>query len=553
MLVSLAIRDIVLIDRASFEPGPGLGVLTGETGAGKSILLDALGLALGARGDAGLVRRGVEAGVVTAVFHLDGDHPAHALLADQGLDGDDDDLVIRRRLAADGRSRAFVNDQPVSIGLLRDLGACLVEVHGQHGERGLLDAAGHRALLDDAGGLAADKAVVAEAFAARDTARGALAAAEARLAALQADEDYARHMLEELDSLAPQAGEEEELAARRALMMNAERITEELTEARALLAGDEGAAARLRRAMRRLERVAGKADGALDDALAALERAGGETAEASDQLDAALGALAHDPHELEQLEERLFDLRALARKHQCAVDDLPRMRAQFADQLAGLEAGAQDLAGLRAALEAAEARLTEAVARLGKARARAARRLERAVGAELAPLKLDKARFRVRLEPLARDQWSAAGGERVHFEIATNPGAPFGPLSRIASGGELSRIALALKVALSGRGGAQTLVFDEADHGVGGAVADAVGERLARLAGDAQVLVVTHLPQVAARAARHWRVDKAGGKTRLARLDDAARREEIARMLAGARVTDEARAAADSLLAGARS
>ena len=553
MLAGLTIRDIVLIERLELEFDRGLEVLTGETGAGKSILLDSLSLCLGARADSNLVRHGAEKGQVSAAFALPPDHPALALLKDNELE-DEGELVLRRVVGKDGRSRAFVNDQPVSAGLMRDLGELLVEIQGQHDRHGLLDAATHRTLLDAYGDLAAKVQRVAARHAALRQAQKALSEAENALANARSDEDYLRHVLAELDDVAPQAGEENTLAETRTLLMNAERLVDAVSDAASALGGAEGANARLRDAERALERMADKAAGRFDAALKALERAAIESAEAAVSVDDAARELAASPGRLEEVEDRLFKLRELARKHRTEVDNLADLQASFAERLAAIDGGSDHIAGLKSTTDAARAAFVEAADDLSKARRRAAVKLDKAVGRELAPLKLDKARFRTIVEGLDENNWGREGADRVVFEVATNPGQPPGPLTRVASGGELSRFLLALKVVLASKRIAPTLIFDEVDSGIGGATADAVGERLARLAEDGQVLVVTHSPQVAARGGHHWRVAKGtkGGSTttEVAKLTDLERREELARMLAGATVTDEARAAADSLIAG---
>lgn len=554
MLRTLSIRDIVLIDRLDLAFADGLCVLTGETGAGKSILLDALGLALGQRGERALVRQGADKGVVSADFAIDGGHPAWDALAEHGLDEGRDDgcLVLRRMLAADGKSRAFVNDQPVGVGLLGEIGELLVEIHGQHDDRGLLNSRGHRALLDAFGGYRTELDAVSAAHAALAAARQARRAEEQVLAAARADEEYIRYNLEELGVLAPKAGEEETLSARRTLMMKGEKLRGTLGEVLTELTAEGGADASLRGAMRRLERGAGDLGGALGPVLEALERAAVEAGEGIARLEDVLGQLDFDPSELEDAEERLFALRAAARKHQCQADDLPVILDDLEKRLGALEHGEERLRELQAEENQARAAFGKAVLALGSKREEAADRLSAAVNAELEPLKLDKAKFHASVSALAEEDWGPAGGERVEFEVATNPGAPFGPLMKIASGGEQSRFILALKVVLARQGSAPTLVFDEVDRGVGGAVADAVGERLARLAAESQVLVVTHSPQVAAASGSHWKILKeelAGAMvTRVVPLDPSERQEEIARMLAGARVTDEARAAAGKLM-----
>jgi DNA repair protein RecN (Recombination protein N) len=552
MLLALSIRNVVLIDRLDLALRPGLCVLTGETGAGKSILLDALGLALGRRADAALVRPGAKEASVTAEFTVGPDHPALAILAAAGIAADDGAVLVRRLLAADGRSRAFVNDAPASIGLLRELGDSLVEIQGQYEQRGLLDAASHRALLDAFAELPADPAPAWREW--REAERAAAAAA-ARVAVARAEEDLLRAHLAELEATDPKEGEEDSLADRRLLLQSAERLAEIAAEAIAELDGDKGALAALARAARRLERARERARGVFDAALAAAERAAAEAGEALSLLTAAARALPLDPRELEQVEERLFALRALARKHAVPVAALPARRAGMAARLAQIEAGAEGCAELVEAAAAARRRFVAAADAVSAARAAAAARLDRAVAAELTPLRLDKAKFRTVLTALPEGEWGEHGKERVHFEVATNPGAPFGPLARIASGGEMSRFMLALKLVLAGASPVPTLIFDEVDSGIGGAVAAAVGERLQRLGARLQVLVVTHSPQVAARGAHHWRVQKSVAAratvTSVEELDADTRQEEIARMLSGNIVTAEARAAARSLIAGA--
>jgi len=517
MLLGLTIRDVVLIDRLTLAFRPGLCVLTGETGAGKSILLDALGLALGRRAEAGLVRAGTKEAAVSAEFAVGRNHPAHAILREAGLDGDGETIVLRRLLATDGRSRAFVNDAPSSVGLLRELGDSLVEIQGQFEQRGLLDPANHRVILDAFAEHSVDPKALAQAWHDWRVAREHEAEAARFVAASREEEDLLHHHLEELQELMPEEGEEDRLAERRTLLQNAERLAE---------------------------------------TVAAAERAGAETAEALAVLEAAARELELNPRELEKVEERLFALRALGRKHQLPVAELPALRQRMTAQLAAIEEGAENVEHLVRATAEARARFVAAAERVSRARGQSARRLDDAVAAELAPLRLDKARFRTVLTPLAEADWSEHGCERVHFEIATTPGAPFGPLARIASGGELSRFMLALKLVLADISSVPTLIFDEVDSGIGGAVAAAVGERLQRLGTSLQVLVVTHSPQVAARGAHHWRVAKRLAErdtvTRVEELDPNTRQEEIARMLSGRIVTAEARAAAASLIAGGR-
>ena len=551
MLVSLSVRDLVLIDRLDLVIDRGLCALTGETGAGKSILLDALGLALGARGDSALVRRGASQAVISVDFAPTADHPVWALLEARGL-ADGGRLVLRRLLAADGRGRAFVNDQPVGIAVLRELGEALVEIQGQAGQRGLLNIATHGALLDDFGGLADLADRVAEGFAHWRAAARALAEAEAALAEARRDEDYLRHMLAELDDLAAMPGEEANLDARRNILMQGEKLSQALADARHELTEGRAVDDRIGAAQRLVLRTAERAPGALDEVVEALERALIETAEAMIALDAAARDLAPDPDRLEAAEQRLFALRAAARKHKTDPDSLAALRDDFAARLASIEDGGGAVAELMKQAETARRRFVKQARSLSAKRLIAARELDRQMMEELPHLKLGQVVFATRIEALAENDWTAAGAERVRFEVATNPGDRPGPIARIASGGELSRLMLALKVVLTRSGSAPTLVFDEVDSGISGAVAAAVGERLARLGQSLQVLVVTHSPQVAARADHHFRVVKgdAGGQvvTRVEVLAADARREEVARMLAGAKVTDAARAAADSLI-----
>ena len=553
MLTALAIRDVVLIEALTLDFGPGLAVLTGETGAGKSILLDALGLALGVRADTGLVRQGADQAGVTATFDLPPYHAALRILSEGDLAVEPGEpLVIRRSVRADGGSRAFVNDQPASAGLLRMLGNTLVEIHGQHDDRGLLNARGHRDLLDTFGRI--DTAAAASAYVRWRAAEDALASATTDLESAARDREWLEHAVAELAAAAPEPGEEAMLAEARATMQKGARLAEELETAAALLEGSQGGLSQLRQAARRLDRLASEHD-TLAQALAAIDRAVIEAAEAEDHLTAARAAFSFDPARLEEMETRLFDLRALARKHRVEPDDLAALTKELGDRLARIEAGGEGLAALQREVASARTAYLEQADMLSTARASAAIRLDAAVAAELGPLKLDAARFRTRIEAAPDSGWGPAGRDRVEFEISTNPGAPFAPLVKIASGGELSRFILALKVALAEEGGAGTMIFDEVDRGVGGAVAAAIGERLARLAQRAQILVVTHSPQVAARADRHWLIAKRSdglvARTGIHRLDAGQRREEIARMLSGAEVTNEARAQAERLLAAA--
>ena len=556
MLTSLAIRDVVLIERLDLGFGPGLTVLTGETGAGKSILLDSLGLALGARAESGLVRSGQPQASVAAAFLPPDTHPARAILAEQGIEAEDE-VVLRRVVTADGRSRAFVNDQPVGLALLRRLGALLVEVQGQHDQVGLADPAGHAALLDAAGALDKPRGGVGEAFRAWREAARALATAREEIAAAQRDEEFLRHAVGELNDLAPADGEEDDLAAERQRLQQGERRNEAIAEALASLnprdrrSANPGTA--LRHASRALERLPAPQAEA-EPALEALGRALDAMAEAETLLERLAHEGGPDPRRLEQVEERLFALRAAARKHLVPVVELPAFLEALKARLAALDAGTgQVVAAERRAAETRAAYL-DAATRLTEQRRAAAEKLERSVARELPPLKLDRARLVVEVAARAEAAWGPEGVDRVTFLVSTNPGQTPGALDKIASGGELSRLMLALKVVLARGSPVPTLVFDEVDSGIGGATAAAVGERLARVAERVQVLVVTHSPQVAARGAKHLSVSKqvkAGrAETRVTPLDAPARREELARMLAGERVTDAARAAADSLLEG---
>ena len=556
MLISLSIRDVVLIDRLDLSFRPGLCVLTGETGAGKSILLDALGLALGVRAESGLVRRGSEQARVSAEFILPPKHPARTALHDAGVSVEDDTLVLRRIVSGDGRSRAFIADQPVSVALLRQIGEALVEIEGQFAQRGLLDPATHRDALDAYGVTEGDSRTLADAWQAWRAAVADHLAAAQQLEAAQAEEAFLRHAMTELEALDPKPGEETSLADERTLMQNRERLTEALEAALAELAGERGGERALQAALRQVARVKDKAGGRLDGAAAALERAAVEAREAVTALEDQGRTLGGDTNRLEQIEERLFALRALARKHNVAVDGLAGLRAEIGAKLGALEAGDDGVAALERAVDLARGAYIKAADMVAAARRAAAAKLDPAVMKELKPLKLEKARFATVLTALGETEWGPHGRERVHFEVATNPGTPAGPLAKVASGGELSRFMLALKVVLARTSPVPTLVFDEVDSGIGGAVAAAVGDRLHRLGQELQVLVVTHSPQVAARGAHHWRVEKnqAAQKTstRVEELSADARREEIARMLSGASITAEARAAAASLMAGAR-
>ena len=551
MLIGLSIRDIVLIDRLDLTFEAGLSVLTGETGAGKSILLDSLSLALGARGDGSLVRQGASQGQVTAIFDVDLAHPARNVAKSFEIEPDGD-LILRRVQMADGRSRAFLNDQPLSMQALRAVGAALVEIHGQHADRAMIDPATHRTLVDGFAGLGEDVETLARMHAEWRAAEKAVSVAQARIAEARKEADFLRHAAAELDKLSPEAGEEAALADKRQAMMQAEKAMADIRDANNLLSGDASPSPVLVSVMRRLERRRDGAGEALAGAITAIESALTALDEAQYGLEAALRDADFDPRELERVEERLFALRAAARKYHVPVDDLAALAAKYAGDLDALDHGEAQLAALEV-----RARETEALARakaslLSDKRRHAAAALDEAIAAELPPLKLDRARFITEIDS-DPTRLEAAGFDRIEFHVATNPGSRPGPMMKIASGGELARFMLALKVALADRGSAPTLVFDEIDTGVGGAVADAIGARLKRLADGVQVLAVTHAPQVAARAATHFQIAKGdveGNRvaTRVAPLDLAARREEIARMLSGAAITDEARAAAARLL-----
>ncbi|WP_284944886.1 DNA repair protein RecN [Acidisoma cladoniae] len=565
MLSALSIRDVVLIERLDLNFGEGLTVLTGETGAGKSILLDSLGLALGARADTGLIRAGQEQAIVTAFFTPPPAHPAFALLAEQGLEAEED-IVIRRLVSRDGRSRAFVNDQPVSAGLLRRLGTLLVEVQGQHDQIGLADPAAHGPLLDGFGVPTARTTAVSGAWTQWRQRLTALDAARKAMAEAQRDEEWLRHAVGELSDLRPEAGEEEALAQTRHDMQQAGRRAEGIAAALTDIAPRDrrnpGPGAALRSAARSLQRLIPSSaspqsddDNPLAPAMAAIERAEEAVAEAETLLSRLAQEAEADPRELERAEERLFALRAGARKYGVPVAELPVLRESLATRLAALDTGTAGIGDLETAVAAGRAAFISAAGVLTEARRDAAKRLQKAIMAELPPLRLEKTRFVVEMTPLDEAGWNARGAETVRFLIATNPGQTPGAIDRIASGGELSRLMLALKLVLSRGSAVGTLVFDEVDSGIGGATAAAVGERLARLAQDIQLLTVTHSPQVAARGGAHFRVAKAveGGRvvTRVEPLTGTARREEVARMLAGESVTEAARAAADSLLGDA--
>lgn len=554
MLVHLSIRDIVLIERLDLGVTDGLSVLTGETGAGKSILLDALSLALGARGDGSLVRHGAERGEVTAAFDLPTDSPIRTLLAENGQDSVDGDVILRRIQNADGRTRGFVNDRPASATLMKEIGRLLVEIHGQHDDRALVDPEAHRALLDQYGGLTPEAAAVANAFQAWREAEKALTVHRAKVDAAAREADFLRAAVEELSELSPVAGEEEELAERRQVMMRSEKIATDVNDAAEELSGSQSPIPPLAGLLKRLDRKRHELPGLLDGPLERLDVALDALSDAQMGLQEALRSLEFDPRALEACEERLFALRAAGRKFQVPVDDLPELAAKMIEDLADLDAGEERLGRLEVEVDEKRATFDRLAAELSEKRRTAARLLEGAVMAELPDLKLERAEFIV--EQASDSERRGQGGiDQIEFHVRTNPGTRAGPMMKVASGGELSRFLLALKVALADRGSAPTLVFDEIDTGVGGAVADAIGRRLERLSRTVQVLAVTHAPQVAARAATHLLISKDAAEpdagrmaTRVTPIGADGRREEIARMLAGESITDEARAAAARLI-----
>jgi len=560
MLARLSIRDIVLIERLDIEFSRGLAVLTGETGAGKSILLDAFALALGGRGDATLVRHGAEQGQVTAVFDVRKDHPASVILSDNGLDDaslqESGEMILRRVQLADGRTRAFINDQAISVQTLKAVGSALVEIHGQHDERALVDASTHRRLLDAFAGLEKEVTALEQLWNARRAANQVLEEHRAGMERAAREADYLRHASDELKKLAPKDGEETALAERRATMMQGEKIAADLREAQEAVSGDHSPVPALSAAVRRLERRAANLQALVEPAVRAIDAAINALEEADQHLNAALRAADFDPTELERIEERLFALRGASRKYSTPVDGLAALATKYAADVALIDAGADQLRKLEELASDADKRYSAAAAKLSAARVKSAEKLDKAVNAELAPLKLERAKFSTQIDSDATSP-GPQGHDRVEFWVQTNPGTRPGPLMKVASGGELSRFLLALKVVLSDKGSAPTLVFDEIDTGVGGAVADAIGARLARLAGKVQVMAVTHAPQVAARADQHLLISKDAldkGKrvaTRVNALHSDHRCEEIARMLAGAEITAEARAAAERLLKSA--
>ena len=551
MLLRLSIRDVVLIEKLDLDFAGGLCAFTGETGAGKSILLDSLALAMGARSDSGLVRRGAKQLSVSAEFS-----PVlpeiKALLDEQAIDCDDDSLFLRRVVSADGKSRAFINDQPVSAALLRQVGDFLVEIHGQFATHGLLNLATHRGILDAYGRLESLTAACASAFDAWQSKTAELQAAQDAFAKAQAEEDFIRHSAEELSAFSPREGEEKELADRRALMMNGEKLAEGLNTVRQALSGEEIDRA-LRTAQRQLENLSRLTDGKYDAIIDTLARAENELNEAAAAVETACGQIEFDPREQEQVEDRLYALRSLARKHQTEPDALPALLSDFEAKLSALDKGGNDLIALEKAVEQARVAYLTAARTLSEARKQTAEKLDAAVKAELPPLKLEKAVFKTRIDILPESLWGADGLDKVVFTASTNTGTDAAPINKIASGGELARFMLALKVNLATSENIPTLVFDEVDSAIGGATASAVGERLARLAREnCQVLVITHSPQVASFGTHHFRVEKddMDGKTvtNVRELTDSERREEIARMLSGAEITDASRAAAVELL-----
>lgn len=553
MLQSLSIRDIVLIEALDLEFGSGLTVLTGETGAGKSILLDSLGLALGNRADSGLVRQGTEKAQVTASFAspIKGSKLA-AMLTENDIEIEPGEpLIIKRSVKADGGSRAFINDQPCSATLLRSVGGQLIEIHGQHDDRGLINPKGHRALLDAFAGVEGN--LVRDAFDAWQSAKTALEQAKQDQDAAEQDREYLEHSVAELSKFAPQPGEEEELALDRATMMKGEKLTGDLEAIRSAFDGSNGGLASLRAAARRLDMISDDHP-LLAEALEALDRSIIDASEAEDKLHEAAAALSFDPQRLDDMETRLFDLRGLARKHRVEPGKLSELLSELQNKLAAISDGGRSLEDLEASLAGAKKSYIAAAEALRAKRSKAAKALDKAVAGELAPLKLDAARFETLLEELSEEHWNKGGMDRIEFLISTNPGAPLAPLGKIASGGELSRFILALKVALAEEYGLKTIIFDEVDRGVGGAVASAIGDRLSRLSSGAQLLVVTHSPQVASKGDSHMLINKSlsgtVSRTDVRALDNDGRRQEIARMLSGADVTDEARAQADRLLEG---
>ena len=553
MIVSLTIKDIVLIDRLQMDFEDGLCVLSGETGAGKSILLSGIGLAIGGRSEKELIRYGKDQGSVSVEMLVPDDHKVWNILKEQGLDVELDRVILRRVITKDGRSRAFINDQSVSIALLRKAGECLIEIHGQHDERGLLNPSGHRDLLDDFGGYDALLKKVAINYRTLTSLKQALAREQEKLEIAKSDEEYISHNLEELNTLSPEIGEEEGLAKERTRMMQGETLSSGLGDLLGKLLNDKGVDTILRATLRKIERMSAQAPGLLDGVSESLDRAANETSEGIRELESIIRDLEFNPYDLENTEERLFSLRAAARKHNCQPDGLVALKQEFEEKLNALKFSDEEVHRLLGEVKAAKDTFEENVRKLSAQRIKTAVSLDKQVNKELPALKMDKARFQTFIESLDPEDWNGEGGERIDFRVSTNPGAPFGGLVKIASGGELSRFILALKVVLARQTSVATLIFDEIDQGVGGAVANAVGERLAELADKAQILVITHSPQVAARGRSHWLINKSVSNddmmtTAVTELVKEDRREEIARMLSGAEVTKESRAAADNLL-----
>jgi len=553
MLTALSIRNVLLIERLDLAFHSGLSVLTGETGAGKSILLDALGLALGSRAETSLVRQDSDSALVAASFEVPSDHPAKQLIEEHGIEAEDM-LVLRRTLNGAGRSRAFINDQPTSVALLKQVGESLVEIQGQFEQHGLLDSATHLSLLDMFGKLQGKAVTVRDTYRAWREAETVLGYASSEAEQARHDEEYLRHALEELDALDPKAGEDAELTTMRRFLMQSEQIADAIQAARLEFDTKKSVSESLRTALRKLERFSETAEGQLDDSIAALDRALVEVEAASTLLNEAARSIDTEDARLNQIEERLFALREIGRKHRVDVEFLPELRQRFSERLAQIDHQNETLAKFETNVRQARESFTKAARALSKARTKSGQAFDKAVNAELPPLKLERAIFTTELKLLSEDAWSETGLDRARFMIATNPGEPAGPIGRIASGGELSRFMLALKLVLTSSGDQPSLIFDEVDSGVGGATAHAIGQRLWRLADRTQLLVVTHSPQVAARGSDHLLVQKSGSGDRmitdLIRLSGESRLEEVARMLSGAVITSEARAAASRLIEG---
>ena len=553
MLTELSIRDIVLIDKLSLSFTDGLNVLTGETGAGKSILLDSLGLALGARADRALVRIGADKGVVAATFSVPIGHAVCLQLQELAVDDGAGEIRMKRQVSSDGRSRAWINDEPVGQAAMASITASLIEIHGQHDDRGLLDAAAHRNLLDEFAEAMPLRLDVASKYSILKDKLAEQTRVQQMVDTLAREEDYVRHAVSELETLSPEAGEDTSLAEKRSLMMQGEQATKELTDFQEILGANEGVDATVRGVLRRLARLGEDLSSVLAPVASSLDKAAEELSIANDELYRIQGALAFNPAELDRIEERLFEIRRLARKHNCQPDDLAAVQEQFLEKLSGIDGGADLLLAADKDVETARENYFAAVGRLSKKRQKTASILDRQVNAELAPLKLEKATFRTKIDTLHQQDWGEYGAERVVFEVKTNTGSDFGPMVKVASGGELARFILALKVVLSQKSSPLVMVFDEVDRGIGGATASAVGDRLKRLSDRSQLLVVTHSPQVAARGDTQYQISKEDigndTLTSVVELTPMDRKEEIARMLAGAKVTDAARAAAEQLLA----